>query len=215
MRRNKMTDSTEAPSNIKTIGRFSTISVQPLKQVSLRNAVANFRACNKADKTVRPEPVEGRATPRASTSSARTAFAGRTSQPRNFRPIATNHRFFLLSTPPLNLPLRRQRLLSCRKVLRKHHLKRPPTKGIARRNCTGKMLCNTSFEIIRMPCVIATVRTPKHVNQKAHPTSFSRPSMPGSYGALGSNPPGDKLRANGCSINQKRRKAVRPELVEG
>jgi len=89
------------------------------------------------------------------------------SQAPNLHPVPSHQRFLLRPTPTLDLPFRSQRFLSRRKFLRPDQLHRSSRSRIPR-NRSLIMHSNTTFEIVRVPDVVAFVHALQHVRPETH-----------------------------------------------
>jgi hypothetical protein len=83
------------------------------------------------------------------------------------RPIASDQSLLLPPGPAFDLPLRRERFLARRKVLRPNHFDGPTIVRVAAR-FPGMMLRHAVFEIVRVPGVVTVVGTPQHVGIETH-----------------------------------------------
>ena len=88
-------------------------------------------------------------------------------QPHQLSPITRNQRVLLRSPPALDHPLVHECLMPRLKCLTPDELDRP-TGGCIALEDAGLMPIKASIEIVRVPRVVASVRTAKHVRVESH-----------------------------------------------
>jgi len=79
------------------------------------------------------------------------------------RPVAGDQRLLFLPSPPLDPPLRRQRLVPRRGFLRPHQPHRPALVGVARQ-FARLVFGDARLELVRMPDVVRPVGALQHVD---------------------------------------------------